>query len=195
MNAEHSGPGTGTDDDAECAERMSCLLDGELDDARCDALIERLRRDPAACRRWALLSCAGDALRSSDVAAWHSGSFVERVSAALRDEPTVLAPAAQPARSHLRRWALPGAGAVGAAAVLLAIGLPTATRHDAAVTAASTPAATPVVAAAEAPVQIDRSPVLERYLAAHRELAEPALMLNATPYLRTSSALHAPEGR
>jgi hypothetical protein len=47
----------------------------------------------------------------------------------------------------------------------------------------------------QAPVQIDRSPQLERYLAAHRELSEPTLMPNSTPYVRTSGAVLQQEGR
>jgi len=58
---------------------------------------------------------------------------------------------------------------------------------------ASQPATT--VAKAEVPVQIDRSPQLERYLAAHRELAEPTLMPHSTPYVRTSGAMLMQEGR
>jgi negative regulator of sigma E activity len=195
MSPEKIDPRASAGSSGECGELLSCLLDGELDEKQCEALIERLRRDDEACRRWALLNCAGDALRSSDVAAWHSAGFVARVTAALRDEPTVLAPVTRPARSRLRRWALPGAGAAAAAALLVAIGVPTAPRNEPDALVARAPATAPVVAAIDAPVRIDRSPALERYLAAHRELAEPSLMLNATPYLRTSGALYPQEAR
>ncbi len=202
MNAERMKPedGGGKPDNSvadDCAQRLSCLLDGELDADGCREILERLRNDDDACRKWALLNCAGDALRSADVAAWHSGDFVTRVSAALEKEPTVLAPVARPPAASLRRWLLPGAGAAAAAAVLIVVGLPS--RQDVApqtvaVAAKSTLPAAPVVVA-EKPLQIDRSPLLERYLAAHRELAEPTLMPYSTPYVRTSGALHAQEPR
>lgn len=190
--AAAAAPAQATDD---CAQRLSALLDGELDADECRALVERLRGDDEACRKWALLNCVGDAMRSAEVASFHSDDFVSRVSAALQREPTVLAPAALPQRSAVRRWLLPGAGAAVAAAVLIAFGLPSQQRsplETALVKAAPAPAMTSV----NAPVPlIDRSPQLERYLAAHRELAEPTLMPHSTPYVRTSGALPMQEGR
>jgi hypothetical protein len=176
-------------------QRLSCLLDGEADGEECRAVLERLREDDDARRQWAALSCVGDALRSSDVAAWHSETFVARVATALEREPTVLAPAALAPRPGLRRWLLPAAGAA-AAAVLVAVGLPSqqqASPDALAVKMQTAPAA--AVAEASAPILIDRSPVLERYLAAHRELSEPTLMPNSTPYLRTSGAVLTAESR
>lgn len=179
----------------EFAQRLSCLLDGELDGEECRALVERLRHDEDACREWVLLNCVGDAMRSADVASFHSHGFVASVSAALQREPTVLAPAALPRRSSFRRWLLPGAGAAVAAAVLIAVGLPSRQSLSPEIAVVNAPAApAPMVVAAPAAV-IDRSPKLERYLAAHRELAEPTLMPHSTPYVRTSGAMLLQEGR
>jgi hypothetical protein len=83
-----------------------------------------------------------------------------------------------------------------AAAVLIAVGLPS--RQDvspASMTAGMPAAPTPTVTSVQGPLQIDRSPQLERYLAAHRELAEPTLMPKSTPYVRTSGAMPLQEGR
>jgi len=175
--------------------QLSSLLDGEVDDSTCRSLLERLRQDGEAGRDWELLNCVGDAMRSSDVAAWHRPGFVSRVSAALEKEPTVLAPAALP-RAGLRRWMLPGAGVAAAAAVLLAVGLPRGQSASPVDLAGSSPAGLQVSAAAPAgPIQVDRSPVLERYLAAHRELADPTVMPFSTPYVRTSGAILSQENR
>ncbi len=192
MNAERmKSKSDGSWDDApggdDCAQRLSCLLDGELDSENCAAILERLRRDEEACQRWAMLNCVGDALRSAEVAAWHAEGFVARVSAALENEPTVLAPAARAPKASLHRWLLPGVGAAAAAAVLIVVGLPArqANAPDAVVAAKkAAPPAVVVVPPGSAPV--DRSPQLERYLAAHRELAEPGLMPHSMPYVRTS---------
>jgi len=179
----------------EFAQGLSCLLDGELDGAECRALVERLGHDEHACRQWVLLNCVGDAMRSADVASFHSHGFVARVSEALQREPTVLAPAALPRRPSVRRWLLPGAGAAVAAAVLIGVGLPSRQSLSPETTVARAPAApTPTAVVAPAAV-IDRSPRLERYLAAHRELAEPTLMPHSTPYVRTSGAMLLQEGR
>jgi len=200
MNPERIDPGMsavssvgGSTDDR--AQRLSCLLDGELDEHECQGLIEALRDDEEGGHKWLLFNCVGDAMRSAEVASWHSDKFVARMSAALEREPTVLAPAALPSRSAARRWLLPGAGAV-AAAVLIAVGLPS--RQDvspASMTAGMPAAPTPTVTSVQGPLQIDRSPQLERYLAAHRELAEPTLMPKSTPYVRTSGAMPLQEGR
>jgi sigma-E factor negative regulatory protein RseA len=176
---------TGVDDD--CAQRLSALVDGELDAEGCAALVERLRGDGEARRAWAMLNCVGDAMRSAEVAALHSEGFVARVSAVLEREPTVLAPAALPRRAAARRWLLPGAGAAAAAAVLLAVALPSRQALSPEATVARAPAAPTTV--------IDRSPQLERYLAAHRELADPSVMPHSTPYVRTSGAVLTQEGR
>jgi hypothetical protein len=57
------------------------------------------------------------------------------------------------------------------------------------------PAATTTAAAAPPAVVVDRSPQLERYLAAHRELADATVMPYSTPYVRTSGAALMQEGR
>jgi sigma-E factor negative regulatory protein RseA len=195
--SDHDQSGTApphSDGAEECAQRLSCLLDGELESGECRSLIERLHSDEEACRTWVLLNCVGDAMRSAEVASWHANGFVARVSAALDREPTVLAPSALPPRPAMRRWLLPGAGAVAAAVVLIAVGLPSRQAISPGAIAGSAQPA-PTLAAVQAPVQIDRSPQLERYLAAHRELSEPTLMPNSTPYVRTSGAVLQQEGR
>lgn len=180
----------------ECARRLSCLLDGELDEPSCQQVFDELRRNEDACRQWSMLNCVGDSLRSAEVAACHSEGFVARVAAALEKEPTVLAPAAGRQPIDLRRWLLPGAGAATAAAVLLVVGLPSR-QLDEAKAVAQAGKAVPVasVAVVPGPVQVDRSPLLERYLMAHRELAEPTLMPYSTPYVRTSGAVYPQETR
>jgi len=197
MNPDRINPSAGAappdgDDAGNCAQRLSCLLDGELDSDECRSLVERLRRDREACRKWELFNCVGDAMRSADVAAWHSGRFVARVSAALQQEPTVLAPVAA-SRSASRRWLLPGAGMAAAAVVLIVVGLPSRQAVSPESMAIRAPA--PTVASAATPASIERSPRLERYLAAHRELAEPGVMPHSTSYVRTSGAMSLEEGR
>lgn len=195
--ARSAGAPPGDVEAHEYAQRLSALLDGELDAEESKSLVERVGRDEEACRLWERLSCVGDAIRSAEVASFHSHGFVARVAEALRREPTVLAPIALPGRPTMRRWLLPGAGAAVAAAVLIAVGLPA--RQDASpaatVARSTSEPATRVVVASPAAV-VERSPQLERYLAAHRELAEPSLMPHSTPYVRTSgTVLMPPEGR
>ena len=184
MNPDRIPAGANADD---CAQRLSCMFDGELAPEDCRDLVERLRADGEAARHWAMFSCVGDALRSAEVAAWHSTGFVGKVSAALEREATVLAPAAMPAVSRARRWIVPGGAAAIAAAVLVAVGLPS--RQPSVPDAVAVQAPPPTLVMARPEGEVARSAELERYLAAHRELADPTLMLHATPYLRTSGAL------
>lgn len=175
----------------DCREDLSCLIDGELGDAACARILDRVCSDPQARSQWALLNAAGDALRSSEVAALHSGAFVERVCAALAQEPAVLAPGAL-ARRRYQRVLIPGA-AVAAAATLLAVVAVPQLRGGGASSAVAITAPAPVAAPVSAPqaTEVARVPEIERYMRAHRELAGSTVMPQATPYLRTSNNLPA----
>ncbi|MCX8003659.1 MAG: sigma-E factor negative regulatory protein [Burkholderiaceae bacterium] len=110
--------------DAQCREALSRLIDGELDEAECRRLLARLAADESACREWALLNAACDALRSSDVAALHSSTFVARVRTALDAEPALLAAPAPRPRRLVQRVALPAVALAAAAGVLAVVALP-----------------------------------------------------------------------
>jgi negative regulator of sigma E activity len=108
-----------------CCEAMSRLIDGELDGGGCRALVQTLTTDERARQDWVLLNIACDAIRSSETAALHATGFVTRVSAALANEPVVLAPRALGRRqSMLRRVILPAAAVAAAAAVVVVVAVP-----------------------------------------------------------------------
>ncbi len=179
-------------------ELLSCFLDGELDDAQCDRWFARLAQDRAAYHEWTLLHLAGDALRSSEVACWHSRDFSARVASAIADEPAIVAPAlAARRRRLLQRVVLPGVAVVAATAVLAVIVVPMLQGQGAtgAVQAtAPAPARAPALATTTGGLVIERSPHMEAYLAAHREVSGAGMMPPATPLLRASTAM-ADEGR
>jgi negative regulator of sigma E activity len=184
MNAQANNPPHA--DQARCEEALSCLLDGELDPATCAALLERLRADETACREWMLLAAAGDAVRSQEVAAWHSTSFVARLASALDREAPICAPRSRRTRV-LRRVVLPGA-AIAAAAVVLGVVAVPQLRGSAPATQIASPmpgqsAVVPVVTEGAA---LDPA-TLEAYLLAHREAAGGALMPRSAAYLRTAN--------
>ena len=110
-------------------EAISALMDGELDQVgdagRRRACLDRLCKDDAARAQWALWHVAGDALRSSEVAALHSSRFGARLTQALDAEPVILAPKAlRPQRHLVSRMLLPGAAAAAAMAVLAFVAVP-----------------------------------------------------------------------
>jgi sigma-E factor negative regulatory protein RseA len=183
-------------------ERLSSLVDGELDPKGTDSLLTALCRDPELHGEWVTLHVVGDALRSSEVAALHAPDFCARVSAALALEPTVLAPRASPVRRSgtLRRYLAPGVAIAASAAVIAFVAVPllqsptaVAPIQQAAVTAAPASDPTPAEVSRRAAVTVAKARSLDVYLAAHRELAAGVALPRATPYLRTPG--EAPEGR
>lgn len=95
------------------AEQLSALLDGELDTHEQDRTVSRLLDDDAAMGKFGRYQLVGDMVRGeSGVLAT---GISRSVSAALADEPTVLAP---PRRAW--RWAKPAAGIAVAASVAVA---------------------------------------------------------------------------
>lgn len=179
-------------------EELSCLLDGELpaDERAC---LERLCADRALQGDWALWHAVGDALRSSEVAAMHSADFSTRVGRALEAEPAILAPRPLPGRRMMRRVVLPGAAAAAAAVMLTVVALPMLRgtpepgRVELAGAArnAAVPVAAPAQPAAAPPTQVvrvDRSPELEAYLQAHRQMSGGMGMPRTAQYFRHASA-------
>ncbi|MEP6701437.1 MAG: sigma-E factor negative regulatory protein [Betaproteobacteria bacterium] len=76
-------------------EQISTLMDGELDNARAEALCGQLKSDES-CEWWATYHMIGDALRNECVT---QSGFARRFAERLASEPTVLAPGLK-AHSH-----------------------------------------------------------------------------------------------
>lgn len=81
-------------------ERVSALVDNQLDDKMIDALLD----DPALQQQWARHHTVSDAIRGDDVSLL-STDFSSQISAAIADEPTILAPKAS---SEKRSVKVPG---------------------------------------------------------------------------------------
>ena len=84
-------------------DRLSALLDGDLEEQAALVVLDRLQRDPALRQDWADYCLIGDALRGESPT---SPDFMHRVMAGLENEPTVLAPAASGTgrAAASRRW-------------------------------------------------------------------------------------------
>jgi sigma-E factor negative regulatory protein RseA len=94
-------------------DRISALMDGELDDKSAAELIGNLARDGEGGEAWRTYHLIGDAMRGN---APLTEDFAARVAWKLVDEPTNLAPRALPPEP--RRWY-----ALSAAASLAAVAL------------------------------------------------------------------------
>lgn len=176
-------------------ERLSALIDGELDAGEAARVLDALCSDPELQRRWSDLQLVGDAIRSTEVAACHVDGFCARVRVALRDEPTVLAPRA---RTPMKRYAVPGIALAASMAAIAFVAVPLLRAPAPELTAQSpAPAAAtvPVVAAADpatpqptkAATAIANARALDPYFAAHRELTGGTPLPRATAYLRTGA--------
>ena len=151
-------------------ERISRLMDGELEGAEADAALRELKQ-PDAVATWVCYHVIGDALRGSG---GPTPGFAERFAARFEAEPTVLAP--KPLRPPRLPFAWAAAATVAAVAV---VGLAAKSMLDP--QGAGTATAMRAVPAKAAPVSQD-------YLLAHRESSPAAQIQGVGPYLRPASA-------
>jgi sigma-E factor negative regulatory protein RseA len=174
-------------------ERVSILLDGEMDRAEATAAIAALCADPALRRYWHELHRVGDALRSHEVAAGDSEAFCARVAAVIFAEPTVLAPRAVHASSRARRYWMPGLAVAASVAAVAFIAVPLMRAPETvSIAKNATPAqlSTVDVGAQKSLPTITNArglnPSFDPYLAAHRELIGNSVVPRAAVYLRSA---------
>jgi sigma-E factor negative regulatory protein RseA len=192
-------------------ERLSALVDGELDSSATEAACRLWKNDVQARCSWHAYHLIGDVLRSDDLAveAGRDERFLLSLRARLDAEPVVLAPAPLPASIAVRsrvagsaanasRWMLPSAVA---AALLLVAGTFTVLRSD-----NLAPATAPTVALADAAAQVATSSVdsvepvamvmngklvrdarLDRYLAAHKQFSGSSALGLPSAFLRAAT--------
>ncbi|OYD54240.1 anti-sigma 24 factor [Thauera propionica] len=180
-------------------DKLSALIDGDLDEQAMRPIFEGLRRDEALRRDWDAYCLIGDVIRGERTG---SVSFVDRVMSGLEDEPTVFAPvalASSAARSGLWHKLMPIAASVMGVA---AVGLVAATLYSQddpvpATIAVQRVAAPPIVAnSAQSAVVVSRVQALvddplREYVFAHQGVSGGP-MPTAVQYVRTVSAQ--PEG-
>lgn len=97
-------------------EKISALMDGELEQHDSTAALNGLAQDGASRGAWRVYHLIGDAMRDTRPL---SPGFAARVGERLAKEPTVLAPGRVPARPAITRWqALSAAASVAAVALV-----------------------------------------------------------------------------
>lgn len=154
-------------------ERISALIDGELDDEAVLQVCMRMRSESASRQCCSEYQLIGDALRKSG----HLDQDVSaRVMKALHDEPVVLAPRPVRARPLLQN-ALALAASVAGVVVVMSMVWSGTGISDASVA---------VAPAAQVPPAL-RDPNMQAYLVAHQTQAPSTTMHGATHYLKTVS--------
>ena len=184
-------------------EQISALMDGELEEARVQALCAQMKNDESS-ECWAAYHMIGDALRSECLA---QAGFARRFAERLAAEPTVLAPNAKPLFEGRRgrqapvHWAdafraRPWYYGMAAAASVAAVGLvgwfgaqefslgPGLTEQA---SARASRAGTIAVNAQSSAALSRKSqmPTLDPYLIVHQEFSPTTVMQGVRPYVRT----------
>lgn len=154
-------------------QNISAMMDGELFDDEADVLLDKLKRNPDACREWDIYHLIGDSLRQPDHVRANVGKAVhERLQA----EPTVLAPHARIGKSA--RWF-----ALSAAASVMALSLVTWLS----VKIGSEPS--PQVAMQQSSVELRPASFsnsrMSNYVMAHQEFSPSADVQGAATYIST----------
>jgi len=188
-------------------------MDGELDDARAQALCAQMKNDESS-ECWAAYHLIGDALRSECIA---QSGFARRFAERLAVEPTVLAPRAKPLAegpvhaqwpasfSHRLR-ARPWYYGMAAAASVAAVGLvgwfgaqefslgPGLTEQASA--AGSRLGVATIAVNAQSTTALSRKSqarMLDPYLLVHQEYSPTTAMQGVRPYVRTVADASATE--
>jgi len=161
-------------------DRISELMDGELDDRQAARLIGTLGGEGEARDAWRMYHLIGDAMRDASML---SAGFAARVAEKVAQEPTVLAPKALQSERPRNWFAVPAAVAAGVAGVSVVGWLALAPQAQA-------PAPAPAVAQVQ-PAQPQTIPLpsaTSDYLLAHQGFSPGSSLQGMSAYARTVSA-------
>ena len=156
-------------------ERLSALMDGELDDHEVAGELASIKGDPRRETTWAAYHLIGDVLRRERVTA---DDFTVRIHVKLDHEPTVLAPR-RPMRRSTRRVVLPLAASLCGAAVVAWLALSN--------NAILPPQKSPVPS--DQIVDASESDAMSEYLMAHQQFSPSTARQGVVPYVRTVSVV------
>ncbi len=160
-------------------DKISVLMDGELDEHQARAQLARLKQDEDLARCWQTFHLIGDTLRGERTL---SHGFEQRLTARLAGEPTVLAPRHWTAKRAVA-YALSAAASLSAVALVgwvAFVNNPLALQPELA-KAPNTPTAAP------ASLQLASVPSdgqMKEYLIAHQEFSPSTAIQGLAPYIR-----------
>lgn len=171
-------------------DKISALMDGELDDRQAREQLVRLKQDDALVDCWQTFHIIGDSLRGDRAL---SQEFSRRLTDRLAVEPTVLAPRRSATR-RITTYALSAAASLSAVALVGWVAF------------VSNPLA-PQAELAKAPASMNPAPVVAQlanvpsdgkmndYLIAHQEFSPSTSIQGVAPYIRTVSVTQQDKGR
>jgi len=173
-------------------DKISALMDGELDERQARDQMARLNREEELTEHWRTFHLIGDTLRGER--ALLSADFNHRLAARLGQEPTVLAPRNAPAR-RMVTYALSAAASLSAVALVawMAFNNPMATRTE--VAKSPTPATPAVAVVPVQPTSVPSDGSMNEYLLAHQGFSPSTTIQGVAPYIRSVSGTQQDRGR
>lgn len=177
-------------------EKISALMDGELDGQQAQQQIQRLKEDPELARCWDAFHLIGDAMRDERPL---SLRFNHRVSARISAEPTMLAPRRSTSPRRVATYALSAAASLSAAAVVGWVALSVIPSTPQPEIAKAPPSAIPASATSSpaAPIvaNVPSDGTMNEYLMAHQEFSPSTALQGVAPYIRSVSITRQAQGR
>lgn len=177
-------------------EALSALTDGQVEAAAVARACSAWRDDPSMRSTWHTYHLIGDVLRSQDLAAapGHDAAFLVSLRTRLQNEPTVLAPEANPPKPasnawrSRRSWVMSSAAAAG---IGLTVGALMVTRVPYQLARGPSPAASEIVVEPQT-LAVDgvvvRDARLDQYLAAHQQFSGSTVLGVPSGFLRNAAA-------
>ena len=183
-------------------DRISALMDGELEDQEARNLVAQLKMDPALRVCWDEFHLVRDALRGEPLL---SDGFNVGLSERLAAEPTILAPQRGGSRARrLTTYAMSAAASLSAVALVAWVAMNQGGAPEPATfkQAVNTPAPVPAGTVSAGTVSNTAIPPNEpsdgrmnEYLLAHERFSPSTALQGLAPYIRTVSVTRAPERR
>lgn len=175
-------------------DRVSALMDGELDEPQARQLIVGISQQGELRERWDTFHLIGDTLRGD---CGLSADFGKRLSQRLAQEPTILAPRRYTAK-RVMTYALSAAASLCAVALVawtaLSSNSPMAPQPQLA--QVQQPAQPAIVAAPVVqPVSIPGEGNMNEYLLAHQAFSPSTAIQGGIPYIRSVSARQSAQAR
>jgi len=165
-------------------ERISALMDGEVDELEITAQVRRMKEDPRLQAVWGTYHLIGDTLRGEKIGL--TRDFNAKLSARLAQEPTILAPRSRaPLQARVRRIALPVAASLSGVALVAWLAVfnnPFAPQKDNVALKPPAPLAASTQLAAN-----PASGEINDYLLAHQQFSPSTTMQGVASYVRTVS--------
>lgn len=164
-------------------DKISALMDSELDERQARQQLSRLKQDGELLRCWHTFHLIGDALRGERTL---SHDFAHRLTSRLAGEPTVLAPRRNPAK-RVMTYVLSAAASMSAVALVGWIAFfnhPLTPQTE----IAKAPNIPPPAAAPSAQLaSVPSDGKMNEYLIAHQEFSPSTTIQGLAPYIRSVS--------